>query len=152
MEEKEYITEEELENLKKELAELEGPKTKEIAELIKHSASFGDLKENFAYHEAKEKQAFLQGKILELKNRIRNAKIIKKQKSDKIEIGSKVTLKINEEKQTFTIVNPSQADPLKGKISYQSPLGKSLINRKKGEKFKTKIGENETTCEILEIE
>jgi len=131
---------------------LEGPKTKEIAELIKHSASFGDLKENFAYHEAKEKQAFLQGKILELKNRIRNAKIIKKQKSDKIEIGSKVTLKINEEKQTFTIVNPSQADPLKGKISYQSPLGKSLINRKKGEKFKTKIGENETTCEILEIE
>jgi len=141
MEEKEYITEEELENLKKELAELEGPKTKEIAELIKHSASFGDLKENFAYHEAKEKQAFLQGKILELKNRIRNAKIIKKQKSDKIEIYSKVTLKINEEKQTFTIVNPSQADPLKGKISYQSPLGKSLINRKKGEKFKTKIGE-----------
>lgn len=147
----EYITSEELENLKKELKELKGPKTKEIAELLKHTASFGDLKENFAYHDAKEKQAFLQGKIIELEEKIRNAKIIKKKKGDRVQIGSEVLIKLDGEKQKILISSPSQADPLKGKISYQSPLGKGLIGKKVGDKIRIKTEAGKIKCEILKI-
>jgi len=147
-----YITQEGLDELKKELDYLKTNKTREIAELIRKTASFGDLKENFAYHDAKEKQAFLQGKILELKERINNAQIIEKKQSDKIGVGSKVLISLNGEKEKIEIVGTGQADPLKGKVSCDSPLGKAIMDKSLNEETKVKIGENTLNCKILEIE
>lgn len=147
-----YITSEDLENLKKELEYLKTTKTKEIAELIQHAASFGDLKENFAYHDAKDKQAFLQGKIVELTERVRNAQIIKKKESDKVQIGSNILMNIDGEEEKITIVGSGQADPLKGKISYESPLGKALLDKKAGERIEVNIEGNKLDCKILKID
>jgi len=84
-----YLTPEGLEKIKKELSYLKTVKRKEIAERLKQVIAFGDLSENFAYHETKEAQGFLEGRILELEEIIRNAKIIKKQKqTDKVQVGS----------------------------------------------------------------
>ncbi|MDD2731725.1 MAG: transcription elongation factor GreA [Candidatus Pacebacteria bacterium] len=147
-----YITPEGLEELKKELNYLNTEKTKEIADLIKHTASFGDLKENFAYHDAKEKQAFLQKRILELKDRIRNAKIIEKKKSNVIEIGSDVLIDFDGKKQKITIVGSEQADPIKGRISYESPLGQAILTKSKGDKVKIDINGEKIECKIIKIE
>jgi len=147
----EYITKEQLEEIKKELEELKGIKTKEIAEQIRYAASFGDLSENFAYHDAKEKQQFLLGRIIDLTNKIRNAKVVEKPKGDKVQIGSTVQIDFDKEKQTVIIMTSGQSDPLKGKISYESPLGKALLNKSKGDKFKVDINGNKVDCKILDI-
>jgi len=152
MQKEEYLTPEGLQDLKKELNYLKTEKTKEIAELIRHTASFGDLKENFAYHDAKDKQAFLQGRIAELEYKIKNAKVIEKNQSDKIQIGSDVVVLLDGQEQKFSIVSSDRVDPLNGKISYESPIGKALLNKSKGQKFKIEIGDNEITCEVLKIE
>lgn len=146
-----YLTKEELEKLKKKLDYLKNVEVKEIAELIRHTASFGDLKENSAYTEAKEKQAFLQGKILELADIIRNTRIIEKKSGKKVQPGSEVMILFNNEKENFRIVAPGQVDSLNGKISYESPLGKRLLGKKIGDKFKILLGNQEMSCEILEI-
>jgi len=146
------ITAKGLENLKKELDYLKNVKTKEIAELIRHTASFGDLKENAAYHDAKDKQAFLQGKIKELEYRIRNSKVIENISKDRIQVGSKVLLSLNGEKENAELVGPGQADPLKGKISSESPLGKSILNKTVGDEMKVELANNTVNCKILKIE
>jgi len=148
----EYITEEELNNLKKELEYSKTVKMKEIAELIKHTASFGDLKENFAYHDAKEKQGFLHGKIMELQEKIRNARIIKIEYTGKVQISSKVIIELDGEKQEIIIVSTSQADPLKGKISCESPIGKALMGKEAESKIKVNIEGDKIDCKILKIE
>jgi len=147
-----YFTTEGLEKLKKELHCLKTVKIKEIAELLRHAASFGDLKENAAYDDAKEKQAFLQGKILELEDTIGNAEIMEKRHTDKIQVGSTVLVFLSGEKEKFQIVSPSQVDSLKNKISYESPLGKKLLNKKVGNKVKIELGKEKIICEIIEIE
>jgi len=146
------ITKKGLEELKKELDYLKNDKTKEIAELIRHTASFGDLKENAAYHDAKDKQAFLQGKIKELEYRIRNSKVIENIGTDKVQVGSKVLLSLNEEEENIELVGPGQADPLKGKISSESPLGKNILNKLVGDKMRVELGDNIVSCKILKIE
>jgi len=152
MPQEKYITQEGLEELKKELIHLKTVKTKEIAELIRHAASFGDLKENFAYHDAKDKQAFLQGRIKELEYKIKNSKVVEKKQTDNVQVGSTVTVLLDKEKQIFSIVASDGVSPLEGKISYESPIGKELLNKKTGQKFKIEIGDNELDCEILKIE
>ena len=147
-----YITQEGLEELKKELNYLKTVKTREIAELIRKTASFGDLKENFAYHDAKEKQAFLQGKILKLRERINNVQIVENKKTGRIQIGSKVLISLNGEEEKIEVVGTGQADPLKGKISCDSPLGKAIMDKFPNEEIKVKIGENIINCKILKIE
>lgn len=146
-----YFTQKGLEDIKKELHRLKTVEIKKVADLIKHAASFGDLKENFAYHDAKDKQAFLQGKILELEDKIRNAQIIEKKQNGKIEIGSIALVLLNGDKEEIEIVGSDQSDPIKNKISYQSPLGKNLLNKAVGDKVKVDIEGNKINCEILEI-
>jgi len=147
-----YCTPEELENLRGELKHLKTIETREIADLIRHTASFGDLKENFAYHDAKEKQAFLLGRILKLEETIRNAKIIEKKNTDRVEIGSSTLISLQGKEEMISIVSPSQTDPLRGKISYQSPLGSALLGKKAGQKFKVDIGGNKVDCRIIKID
>jgi len=128
-----YLTKEGLEKLKKELDYLKKTKRKEIVENLRHAASFGDLSENFAYQQAKEDQAFLESRILELEEKIKNVKIIKKGLSNKVTIGSTVFLSLDGKKEHFQIVGPEETDPFQGKISYESPLGKALLGKSIGQ-------------------
>ncbi len=125
---------------------------KKVAELIRHTASQGDLSENAAYDDAKERQGFLQGKILGLKEKINNAEIIEKKKTGKVEIGSMVSILLNGEKERFEIVGFGQTDLKENKLSYESPIGKAVFGKKAGDKIKIKTEENEINCEILKIE
>lgn len=156
-----YLTKETLEKLKQKLKNLKEVKRKEIAQRLKRAISFGDLSENAAYEEAKEAQAFLEGEILELENLIRKAKIIKPgAKKGKVIIGSKVSLQnkgtrpelAEGEKTGFQIVSSVEANPSKGKISAESPLGKALLGKKKGDKIQVKTPEGKIEYQILKIE
>lgn len=145
------LTKEALEKFKKELEILETVERKKVAEKLKHAASFGDLKENAAYHEAKDAQGFLEGRILELKRIISQSKIIERKPSDCVEIGSIVTIMMDGKTQEFQIVEPEEADPLKGKISYCSPLGELIFGKKKGAKIELKTEKGKERYEILKI-
>jgi len=151
MSKQEFTTKQGLEDLRKELDYLKNEKTREIAELIRHTASFGDLKENAAYHDAKEKQLFLQMKIKELEDKISNSEIVEKTDSGVIDVGSKIKLLMDGEEQELEIVSPTMADSMKGKISYDAPLGQSIMNRKVGEEFEVDVSGNKFSCKILEV-
>lgn len=146
-----YLTPEALENFKKELDYLQNTKRKEIGERIKHAASFGDLKENAAYHEAKEAQAFLEGRILELKEIVSQAKTIEKKNSDKVQIGSVVLIVSCGNEEKFQIVEPEEASAMSGKISYKSPLGETLLGKCAGEKIKLETPGGKSEYKILKI-
>ncbi|MBL7150082.1 MAG: transcription elongation factor GreA [Candidatus Pacebacteria bacterium] len=147
-----YLTLEGLEKLKKELNYLKTVKRRESAETLRHTASFGDLSENFAYQQAKEDQAFLEGRILELGKIISQAKIIEKRKTDKVQLSSLVIVNLAGKKEKFQILGPEEADPAKGKISFESPLGKALLGKKVGNKIKIKTLDGKLEGEILKIE
>jgi len=149
----EYLTLEQLNNLKKELRYLKTVKMKETSKLIKHTASFGDLSENAAYTDAKEQQSFLHGKILKLEEIIGRAEIIEKKRNGKVQIGSEITILIDGKKSKIKIVGSSQADPTKGNISSESPLGKAVLNKSVGDivKVKTEAG-GEFNYKIIKID
>ena len=135
-----YLTKESLEKFKKELDYLKTEKRKEIAEKIKVAISFGDLSENAAYHQAKEEQSFLEGRILEMEDLVKNAEIIEKNRhTGWVQVGSVVFLHnlagkkgLFKKPEKFEIVGAVEADPLSGKISSESPIGKALMNKPKG--------------------
>lgn len=147
-----YLTQEGLEKLKKELDYLQNVKRKEISEKIKHTASQGDLKENAAYHIAKEEQGFVEGRIGELKDIISQAKVIERGSGDAVEIGSRVSLKSKSGKEEFQLVGPEEADITNGKISFKSPLGEAILGKKKGDSAKLKTGEGTKEYKIVDID
>ena len=108
----------------------------EAAERIRVAREFGDLSENAEYDIAKEDQAKMEAEILETESKLRHAKIIdEKKKGDRIDFGSKITIENLSTKKQFdyTIVGSSESNPLKGKISNDSPIGKAMMGHKKGE-------------------
>lgn len=126
--------------MNKELEELKTAKRAEVAEKLKHAISFGDLSENAAYSEAKEAQQFLEHRIFELTQLIKNAVVAEEKQSDKVQIGSTVIIaevlkekSVDEEK--YLVVGTTEADPLKGRISPDCPLGKAMMGRKTGDTF-----------------
>lgn len=147
-----YLTPEALEEFKKELEYLKTVKRREMAERIKHAAAFGDLKENFAYHEAKEAQGFLEGRIQELRNIISSAKVIEKNKDGRIGVGFTVVIKSGDDIDEYKIVEPEEADIIKGKISAKSPLGKELIGKKKGEKIEIALADGKKEYVIVGVD
>lgn len=149
---KHYLTPKGLEKLKKELVYSKNIKRKEIAQRLKKAISFGDLSENAAYAEAKDAQAFLEGKILELTKIIGSAEIVKKEKSDKVKIGSIVKVMFENQEFSFEIVGEPEADPLNNKISYKSPLGSLLFGQKKGKEVNLNINDRKMKYKILNID
>ncbi len=149
-----YITQQGLEKLKKELKEAETNKRKEIADKLEKAIALGDLSDNAMYQETKREQAFLEGRILELKDSIRKSAVIEDGGGNKnvVEIGSTVVVKIYDDEQKLRIIGEAESDPLKGKISYQSPLGKALLNRKPGETVELETPGGKTKVEIIRIE
>lgn len=159
-----YLTFQGLKKVKKELSYLKTVERKKIAEKLKHAISFGDLSENFAYHEAKEAQAFLEGKILRLEGIIREAQVVEsahqrigastrcKRGGDKIQIGSIVLLEFNNEREQFQVVGAEEAKPQEGKISYQSPLGRALLGKSVKTTTKIKTPGGKVEYKILKID
>ena len=152
MNDKKYFTKERLDKLKNELQDLKTTKAKEIAKRLKKAASFGDISDNAEYDEAKEAQTFLISKIAELDNLIKNAEVIEKEKkSGRVQISSRVVISSNNKEETFQIVGAEEADPLKGMISYQSPLGKALLNKSTGSKAEFEAPNGKIIYKIIKI-
>jgi len=146
-----YFTKEGLQKLKDELQELKTTQMRRIVKLIAEAAAFGDLKENAGYHDARNAKSFLLGRIEQLENAINDAVIKKNTGENTVQIGSHITIDFEGEKQEYQMVSSTEADILKNKISYQSPLGSQLINRKPGESFNYEIREKKIKVKVLEI-
>ena len=146
-----YFTKEGLQKLKDELHELKTVKIPENIKLIKYAAAEGDLKENAGYHDARERKRFLLMRIEELESAINDAVIIEKKNSSEVHIGCSVTIMMDKEKETYEIVAPGEADILKNRMSYLSPLGSQLMNRKVGDEFNYEIRGKKMKVKILAI-
>ena len=137
MEKKSVLTNEGFQKFEKELEELKSVKRKEVAAKIKVALSFGDLSENSEYDEAKNEQAMIEARIVQLETMLRNVQVINEAEisTDVINIGSVVSIKEldSDEIETYHIVGSSEANPLDGKISDESPIGKALISHKTGD-------------------
>jgi len=146
MSEMEPITEQGLADLKAELERLEGEERRKVAERILRARELGDLSENAEYHAAKDDQAHLETRILKLKERERNAKVVEVAGSgDEVAFGSTVTFTMAGKEQTFKIVGTTEQDLKAGKLSAESPMARALMGAKVGEKvaFETPGGKRE---------
>jgi len=146
-----YFTKEGLQKLKDELNDLKTKAVPETKKLIAEARAFGDLKENAGYHDARDKISFLLGRIEQLEGAINEAIIHEKTGESVVEIGSKVEIMFGDEKQNYQIVGTTEADILKNKISYQSPLGQKLMGQKAGKEFSFEAGNKKIKVKVLEI-
>jgi transcription elongation factor GreA len=128
-----FLTPEGRAEIEAELEFLVNVRRQEVAAVIGAAAEDGDLSENAAYDHAKEEQALLEGRILRLEHQLRHAVLIEAQSNGTVQLGSTVTIEDRGEQDTYTIVGPLEAAPLKGRISNESPIGKALINHKVGD-------------------
>jgi len=151
---KQYITKTGLEKLNKELKFLETVERKNVSDKLEKAASFGDLSDNAQYQEARIEKGFLERRIKQLRNMIATAIVVEDEgrNKDVIYIGSNVYVDIQGDKQKFKIVGANEADPLKGKISYQSPLGKVLMEKRKGQSVNFETPKGKTIVKILNVE
>lgn len=152
MSKKYLLTREGLAKLNEELKYLINEKRKEVIERIREAASHGDLSENADYAQAREEQSFIEGRIQEIEDMIKNAEIITaSNQHSTVTIGSTVTVKINGEEKKYTIVGSNEANPGKGKISNESLVGKALLGKKNGDKFSVPTPAGEMGYEIVSI-
>lgn len=152
MEEK-YLTQEGLDNLKKELEYMKKEGRIEVSEELKEAISFGDLSENAAYDEAKERQSMLESKIMDTERLINSAKVIEENGNKGwVTIGSYVTIKSESGEEKYHIVGEEEANPLENRISFKSPLGKELIDKPKGAELKIETPSGVIKYKILKIE
>ncbi len=153
MNRKVLLTEDGLKKLHEELKHLKEERRKEIIERIQEAISHGDLSENADYAQAKEEQAFIEGRIQELEDMIKNAEIIERTSNHNIvSIGSTVNVKINGKDLKYTIVGSNEANPAAGKISNESLVGRSLLGSKVGQKVVVETTVGKTEYEIVSIE
>ena len=147
-----YLTPEGMQKIKKELEELKTVKRREIAKRLKKAVSFGDLSENADYSQAKEDQEMMENRIIELEDIIRSSVIVsKKQNIGIVEIGSIVILEQGGKKEEFKIVGSEEADPFKGEISIESPIGLAILNKPKGAEVQVLLPKGTIKYKILQI-
>ena len=150
------LTFEGLKRLEKELSSLKGHARMEVAERIKEAISFGDISENSEYDDAKNDQARLESRIMQLEQMLSNATIIDEDeiKTDEVSIGAKVTVYDAEydEEVSYVIVGSTEANPLESKISDESPVGKELIGKKVGDVAEVTTLDGTITFKIISIQ
>lgn len=154
--EKEVIlTYEGLTKLENELDHLKSVKRREVAERIKQALAFGDISENSEYDEAKNEQAFVEGRIATLEKMLKNAKVIDEDdiNTDVVSIGSKVKVKDLEfdDEVEYTIVGSAEADPINLKISNESPVGRALLGKKQKDIVQVAVPDGIIKYEIIDI-
>lgn len=149
---KDYLSKEKQAELASELDFLTRVRRKEIAEALEAAKSLGDLSENAEYHSAREAQAGVEERISVIEEILKNAVIVgNKHKTDTVGIGSVVTLKRGKDTKTYTIVGSEESDVVSGKISNKSPLGESMMGKRKGDDFLCVTPRGEEKCQILDI-
>ncbi len=157
MAEDQFLTADGAAELRKELENLVTVKRPELAQRLREAISQGDLSENADYSDAKEQQAFLEGRIQYLENLLRSAKIIEDPSALtkaplEVGLGTEVTIEAEgESPETYRIVGAAEADPRNGKISNESPLGSALLGRRKGDKVRVQTPGGELIVKITQI-
>ncbi len=155
-----FVTAVGLKQIQDEVKYLKDVRRPEIAAKLKRALEFGDLSENAEYQEAKEEQAMVESRIVELEEQLKNVELIEEKEErisvdNLVQIGSTVTLKNmtdNDKPETYTIVGSTETDPLKGRISNESPIGDAILDKKKGDVVKVKVPAGTYEYKILEIE
>ncbi len=151
------VTKEGFDKLKEELEQLKSVRRREVAERIKEAISYGDLSENSEYEEAKNEQAFVEGRIMELEDKVKHAKIIaENHKTKSVQMGSTVHLKNvtkgKDDLEIYTIVGSTEADPFTNKISNESPVGSAVLDKQKGDKVKVIVPAGTIEYVIMKID
>jgi transcription elongation factor GreA len=150
-----YLTKEGEERLRAELAELKGPRRDQLSKRLRTAIQQGDLSENADYIQAKEEQAFLEGRILELEQALKDVVIIEPNSgnTDVVNVGARVTVQEEEfPPDTYFLVGAKEAQPSKGMISNESPIGKALLDRKVGDLIEIVTPDGKINLRILKIE
>ncbi len=149
------LTHEGLEKLKQELTHLTTVKRREVAERIKDARDFGDISENSEYDDAKNEQAMIEGRILDIEEQLRSASVIDESSlsTDEVQVGTRVTVRDeNGKQQEYTLVGSAEANPAENKLSNESPVGKALIGRPQGASVSVSLPNGKTrTLEIVDI-
>lgn len=133
MAEKVHVTEQGLEELRSELEHLTNVRRPEIVRTIARAREEGDLRENAGYDAARHDQAIIERRIRDLEEQVRNAVLIDRSNNDSVQLGATVTIEIDGEEETYTIVGAVEAKPASGRISNESPIGSALLGRRAGE-------------------
>jgi transcription elongation factor GreA len=155
MAEQPYLTSEGAERLRAELADLKGPQRLALSQRLRSAIQQGDLSENADYHKAKEDQAFLEGRIMELEYLLKNAIIVEATggQRDKVDIGVTVTIQEEDDPpETFYMVGAKEADPRNGRISNESPFGRALMGARQGDVVVAETPGGQVRLKILKIE
>ena len=151
-----YMTAEGLNKIKEELAYLVGTRRNEVAMMIAEAKGEGDISENAGYDEAKTVQSFLEGRIRELENIVKNAVVIQESANptNEVLIGRTVTVREDglHSEETYTIVGTAEADPKTGRISNHSPMGQALLGKRVGDRVAVASPGGEILFEILKID
>lgn len=149
------MTVEGLSKLEAELEELKVVRRKEVAEKIKQALAFGDLSENSEYDEAKNEQAQVETRIVQIEKMLKTAKVIDDEDIDTktVNIGTKVKVLDVEfdEEEEYTIVGPTEADPAKNRLSYQSPVGQALLGKSVGDEVDVEVPAGTMKFKVLAI-
>jgi transcription elongation factor GreA len=146
------LTKEGLAKLKKELAELTDIKRPKVAKRIQQAKGYGDLSENVEYDEAKNEQLVVEKRISELSQIVKRAEVPARPKRGLVGIGSRVTIDCQGQKSEYILVGDFEAYPSENRISHSSPIGRSLIGHKLGDKIKIEIPAGTQRCQITKIE
>ena len=150
-----YLTAEGLKKIQEEYEYLTDTRRKEVAQMIAEAKAEGDISENAGYDEAKTAQGFLEGRIRELENLLKNAQLIEESKKPKGEVSLGRTVMVREVgtdyEESYTIVGSVEADPTSGRISNSSPIGKALLGKRVGQKATVQTPGGEIVFEILKI-
>jgi transcription elongation factor GreA len=151
-----YLTQEGLTKVKEELEYLTGTRRREVAQMIAEAKAEGDISENAGYDEAKTAQGFLEGRIRELENVLKNAEIIQESNgpASSVDIGRTVMIREvgTDYEETYTIVGSMEADPTNGRVSNESPMGKALLGKKIGQEAIVASPAGDITFEVVKIE
>ena len=147
-----YVSADGLKKLEVELEELKTNQRKVVAERIHAAMEFGDYSENSELEQAKNDQAFLEGRIMTLDQMVKHASVIDEAAHhDKVEIGSHVTVESEGQKNEYVIVGSAEAAPAQGRISNESPVGKALLNHRAGETVKLTVPAGAVEMKILAV-
>ncbi len=147
-----YLTREGLDELKQEHEELTKTRRPEVLDRVSSARNMGDLSENAEYTVAREELSFIDGRIDELEELLKQAVLISNNHSNIIKLGSTVKVNAGSDKEVFTLVGEWEADPRERKISHESPLGKALIGKKVGEKVEVEAPAGKIVYTIEAIE
>lgn len=147
-----YVTKGGLDKLRQELDDLVNVQRKKIAAALKEAKEFGDLSENASWDDAKERQAFIEGRISEIENILKNAVEIAESHGDVVTVGSVVHVELETGVQKFHIVGSTEADPETGKISNESPIGKALLGKKPGDEIEVDVPAGTMVYKIKQID